>query len=266
MTVAGKNHWTAFESLENEPVFVPIIMYHSIIENKNRTGDYAVTPETVESDMKYLKENGYTSIFVEDIVNYVCWNKPLPVKPVVITLDDGFYNNSYYLLPLLEKYDMKATISVVGYFSEFISVKDPHVPEYSYLTWNDMIELHESGRIEFGNHTYNMHSNNYRQGCAKLSYETEEEYAEAFRSDIGLLQSLMKINTGIIPSVFAYPYGYISKESVPLLKEMGFTAALSCYEKPNYITHDEKCLYELNRYNRSENISTEEFMKKLLSY
>lgn len=120
-----------------------------------------------------------------------------PEKPVVITADDGFYNNSYYLIPLLEKYDMNATVSVVGYYSEYISVNDPHVPEYSYLTWEDIKDMNKAGEIEFGNHTYNMHSNDNRKGCAKLSYETEEEYAEMFNNDIGLMQSLMKINTGI---------------------------------------------------------------------
>ena len=219
-----------------------------------------------ENDLKYLKDNGYTSVSVEDIVNYVHYNKPLPEKPVVITADDGFYNNSYYLIPLLEKYDMNATVSVVGYYSEYISVNDPHVPEYSYLTWEDIKDMNKSGRIEFGNHTYNMHSNDNRKGCAKLSYETEEEYAEMFNNDIGLMQSLMKINTGITPVVFAYPFGYISKESVPLLKNLGFSAALNCFEKPNYITHDESCLFELNRYNRSSKMSTEEFMTKLLEH
>ena len=97
-----------------------------------------------------------------------------------------------------------------------------------------------------------------------INYETEEEYAKAFIDDIGLMQSLTKINTGITPAIFTYPMGYISKESIPLLKSMGFTAALNCYEKPNRINHDENCLFTLNRYNRPAGISTEEFMKKAL--
>ena len=85
ITLAGGNSWTAFNSKKEEAVFVPIIMYHSVKKNPGSAGDYAVSPDTVESDLKYLKENGYTSIFVEDLVNYVHYNKPLPEKPVVIT-------------------------------------------------------------------------------------------------------------------------------------------------------------------------------------
>ncbi|MGN0621503.1 MAG: polysaccharide deacetylase family protein [Porcipelethomonas sp.] len=259
ITLTGSDKWRA---LETECIPVPIIMYHSI--HDSRQGDYVVSPETVENDLKYLKDNGYTAVFVEDIVSYVYGKSSLPEKPVVITADDGFYNNITYLLPLLEKYDMKATVSVVGYYSEVVAANDPHVPEYSYMTWDDIKEAIKSGRIEFGNHTYNMHSGSCRKGCSKLSYETDEEYAEIFTEDIGLMQSLMQINTGITPAVFTYPYGYISEESIPLLKKMGFTAALNCYEKPNYITHDESCLFTLNRYNRPAGISTEEFMKKAL--
>ncbi len=250
---------------EDKKIFLPIIMYHSIVGENDSENDYQISVEKVEQDMKYLKENGYTTVFVEDVVNYVRGNMPLPEKPVVVTADDGFYNNLYYLLPLLEKYDMKATISVVGYFSEAIASKDPHMPEYSYLTWEDISELLESGRIEIGNHTYNMHSLGERKGCSKLSYETDEEYYNLLMEDIGLMQTLVKMNTGITPAVFTYPFGAISPESIPVLKELGFEAALSCLEKPNYISHDESCLFCLNRYNRPSGVSTEEFMGKIMT-
>lgn len=248
----------------DEKIFLPIIMYHSIVGNDMSQNDYQINVSTVEQDLKYLKEKGYTTVFIEDVVNYVKKGTPLPQKPVVITADDGFYNNYYYLLPLLEKYDMKATVSVVGYFSEVIAEKDSHVPEYSYLTWEDISCLYKSGRIEIGNHTYNMHSLGERKGCSKLSYESEEEYLTKLNEDIGLMQILIKMNTGVTPVVFTYPFGAVSKESIPIIKELGFQAALNCLEKPNYITHDESCLFTLNRYNRPSWISTEEFMSRVL--
>ncbi len=250
----------------SEPIFLPIIMYHSIIGDDYAESDYKINVSTVERDLAYLKEKGYNSVFTEDVINYVENDKPLPDNPVLITADDGFYNNYYYLLPLLEKYDMKATVSVVGYFCEELAEKDSHVPRYSYLTWEDIKTCLSSGRIEIGNHTYNMHSISERKGCSKLSYETEEEYEKVFCEDVGTLQTILKLNTGITPSVFAYPYGIISPESIPLLKKLGFSAAFNCFEKPNYITHDRECLFSLNRYNRPMGVSTEDFMEKLLSH
>lgn len=262
ITIAG----TASEEITEPAVFLPSIMYHSIIDADSAEGDYKINVNTVENDLIYLKENGYTAVFVEDIINYVENNVPLPEKPVLITADDGFYNNYYYLLPLLEKYDMRATISIVGYYSEVLAKNDSHVPQYSYLTWEDIKKCIDSGRIEIGNHTYNMHSLSGRKGCSKLEYESEEEYEKIFLDDIGVMQTTVKMNTGMTPVVFAYPYGCISSESVPLLKKIGFSAALTCFEKPNYITKDKNCLFSINRYNRPAGMSTEKFMKKLLSH
>ena len=46
------------------------------------------------------------------------------------------------------------------------------------------------------------------------------------------------------------------------MKDLGFKATLSCYERMNYITREPECLFQLGRYNRHGALSTEEFMKK----
>lgn len=255
--------FSADDKSRDEKVFLPIIMYHSI--KNNSPNDYSVTPEQLENDLRYLKNNGYTSVTAQQLVDYTSGKGQLPEKPVLITLDDGFYNNLYYLVPLLEKYDMYAVISVVGSFVDNNAYADPHALQYSYLTWDDINELLDSGRIEIGNHTYNMHSNgSTRKGCSINPGESCEEYNEILKSDITLLQTEIHEHTGTLPFVFAYPYGYISKESMPVIKENGFLITLTCYERPNYIIRDPDCLYGLDRFNRSGNYSTEEFMQKAL--
>lgn len=246
-----------------DKIFLPVIMYHSIHEGAGMS--YEVTPQQIESDLKYLSEHNYNSVSAQQLADYVYNRGELPENPVMITLDDGFYNNFYYLLPLLEKYDMTAVVSVVGTYVENDAVKDPHVPEYSYLTWEDINDMLGSGRFEIGNHTFNMHSpKGIRMGCSINKGENPEEYSDILNQDISLLQSLIKENTGTVPIVFAYPFGYTCKESIPVLRENGFIITLNCYEKPNYITRNPQCLYGINRYNRSGLYSTEEFMSKLL--
>jgi len=215
--------------------------------------------------MKYLKDNGYTAILTEDLINYIDNNVPLPEKPIMITFDDGYYNNLYYALPILQKYDMKAVISVVGIFSDTLAHNDPGIPSYSYLTWDNINTLIESGIIEIGNHTYQFHSCKNRKGCTRLAGESEEDYQRILMSDLEKLQDLLRINCGMVPISFAYPYGSICRESIPVLKVMGFRCTFNCYEKPNYITRDPDCLFSLNRYNRSNSVSTNQFMKQALS-
>ncbi len=249
----------------SDAIFVPIIMYHSILNNSSRLGDFVISPETIENDFRYLKENGYTTILVQDLISYVYDNAELPDKPIIITFDDGFYNNITYALPLLKKYNMKAVVSVVGSYSQKFSEQDAHEVAYSYLTWQDITDMVNSGYFEIGNHTYNMHSISSRRGSTKKSGESMKEYSKALDNDILKLQNMLTEKSGVTPLTFAYPYGFISDESMPLLKLMGFKATLTCYEKPNYITKNPDCLFGLNRYNRAYGISTEKFMKKALS-
>lgn len=260
--LVGKAMLSSAENKEELPIRLPVIMYHSLCTDT--PSEYAVTKLQIESDLQWLKNNGYTSVTAEQVIDYTRGKGVLPQKSVMITLDDGFYNNFSVLLPLLEEYDMKALISVVGSYTDVNAVNDPHIPEYSYLTWEDMKELNNSGRIEFGNHTYNMHSlYNERVGCGKIDGESEESYRKALSEDLLLLQKEFRDNLGFSPIVFTYPFGRFSRESIPVIRECGFLMTLTCRELPNYITRDPDCLYGIGRYNRSGLYSTEYYMNML---
>ena len=241
---------------------VPILMYHSILQDESRAGDYVLSPEVFRQDMEYLKARGYTSVFVSELTEYVNGNADLPEKPVVITLDDGYLNNLTYVLPILEELDMKAVISVIGAYSEEFAQNGDRNVMYAHVTWEDIKALCESGHVEIGNHTYDMHKLEPRKGCAKNVDETLAEYRTSLTEDVSQLQTALAEKSGITPTVFTYPYGLFSDETLPIIKELGFSAALNCTEKINYLTRDPEQLYHLGRFNRPAGISTEEFMKK----
>ena len=241
---------------------LPVVMYHSICEKAPT--DYSVTPDQLESDLAWLRNNGFNSVSAEQVINYTYGHGELPDKPVLITFDDGFYNNLSLALPLLEKYDMRAVVSIVGRYTDDYAPADPHTDSYSYLTWSDISELIASDRIEIGSHTYDMHSRtNGRQGCAKLPTESDEEYISTLRNDIGILRTELHQNCGIVPTVFAYPYGALCRESLPVLRDSGILMTLTCREGMNCITRDPDCLYGIFRYNRSGLLSTTEYMERL---
>jgi len=241
---------------------LPILMYHSVLKDPSRAGEYVVSPDLLESDLACLKKYGYTAILPSELYEMVTKGENLPQKPVMITFDDGFLNNLTYALPLLEKYDMKATVAVVGIYSErFSNMPDPN-PAYAHLSWDDITEMTGSGRIEIANHSYDMHKKEDRKGTRRKFGEDEAEYYAALVEDIGKTQSLLEEHCGILPTAFAYPYGSISHESVPILQEMGFNVLFTCAEKVNMINGDAAELLSLGRFNRPSGISTERFMKK----
>lgn len=247
----------------DEYIKVPIIMYHSILKDPARSNKYTITPAVLEEDLKYIKANGYETITISDLISYVYDDKPLPPKPIILTFDDGHYNNYGYLYPLLEKYDMKAVISIVGSYTDKFSETDEANLNYSYLRWKDINELISSGRVEFQNHTYNLHDNTHgRIGAKKKKGESDDEYKKILEEDINKLQNEFKENTGYVPTCFTYPFGGISNSSLDIIKELGFKASLSCEEGINKITKNPNSLYLLKRYNRPSYVSTYNIFKK----
>ena len=246
-----------------EYIDVPIIMYHSVLKDISRSNKYTITPSTLEEDLKYISINGYNTITISDLISYVYDNKELPEKPIIITFDDGHYNNYGYVYPLIEKYNMKAVISIVGSYTDKFSETNEANLNYSYLRWKDINELISTGRIEFQNHTYNLHNNTHgRIGAKKKKGESDEEYKKILEEDINKLQNEFKENTGYTPTCFTYPFGGISNSSIEIIKELGFKASLSCEEGINKITKNPNSLYLLKRYNRPSFISTYNFFQK----
>lgn len=243
---------------------VPIIMYHSILKDPSRSNKYTVTPAVLEEDLKYIKDKGYTTVTIADLISYVYDDSPLPEKPIVLTFDDGHYNNYGYLFPLLEKYDMKAVISIVGSYTDKFTETDEANLNYSYLRWKDIKELMDTGRIEFQNHTYNLHSNTGKRiGTNKIKGETDEHYKSILKDDILKLQQEFEENTNYTPKCFTYPFGGISNASLDIIKELGFKASLSCEQGINKLTKNPNSLYLLKRYNRPSYISTYNFFQKI---
>ena len=243
---------------------VPIIMYHSILKDPSRSNKYTVTPAVLEEDLKYIKDKGYTTVTIADLISYVYDDSPLPEKPIVLTFDDGHYNNYGYLFPLLEKYDMKAVISIVGSYTDKFTETDEVNLNYSYLRWKDIKELMDTGRIEFQNHTYNLHSNTGKRiGTKKIKGETDEHYKSILKDDILKLQQEFEENTNYTPKCFTYPFGGISNASLDIIKELGFKASLSCEQGINKLTKNPNSLYLLKRYNRPSYISTYNFFQKI---
>jgi len=246
---------------EKEGIKVPIIMYHSVLNS--HTGKYVISPSELESDLKYIKDSGYTTITMTDLIEYVYNDRPLPEKPIILTFDDGCYNNYYYAVPLLEKYNMKAVFSIVGEYTDKYSESNEVNINYSYLRWADISMLVPDGVVEFQSHSYAMHTTKGRNGAKKKLGESLESYKEALKKDSMKLQDEFQKNCYYMPNTYTYPFGAISKESDEIMKEIGFKATLGCTEGINYITKDPNGLFSLRRYNRSGKTTTDSFFNKI---
>lgn len=237
---------------KDDRIYLPIILYHEVKTFKN--GGNVISPYELESDLKFLKKNGYATITMNDLIRYVYDGRPLPEKPIILSFDDGYLNNYTYALPLLKKYGMCAVLSLIGKNTDdFTEIPDDNL-DYSHVTWSQASEMLASGCFEIQNHTYNLHTiSSKRYGCAKNTGESEEHYEKALTDDLTLCQKEIIEKLGVTPTTFTYPYGKVSDASLPIIKKLGFKASLSCRYGINIITRDPESLYLLKRVSRYHN-------------
>ena len=240
---------------------LPVIMYHHISADPSRAGDYIVTPDILEGDLRYLAERGYTAVSVGEILDYCAGGGELPEKSILITFDDGQQSVLTYALPLLEKYDMHAVAAVVGAYCDAEETAAARDPEYSYLTWDEVAELAESGRFDIASHTQDMHRDTWpRRGCLPNTGESAEAYAAALNADLDAVDAKIEAATGSRPVAFAYPFGFHCDQTAELLGQRGYTLTLTC---ENHVNDLAAGTMELGRYNRSAYADRAAFFKML---
>lgn len=255
-------------SVQTETCDIPIIMYHHITTKKNYAGKYTIMADEFEEDLKYLKNNGYTTVTVQDLINFTENNDSLPDKPIIITFDDGF--ESFYVLayPLLKKYESKAIVTIIGNASEKYSDSDEHNINYSNLTWQQIRELNESNLVEIQSHGYDMHknTNGTRKGMSRQKGESLNVYRDNLSSDLKKLQELLYKNCSVVPNAVAYPYGAFNKDTLDVVKSCGFKCTFTCEERINTVVkNNTDSLYNLGRFNRESGISTEMFFDRVFN-
>ncbi|MGN1015180.1 MAG: polysaccharide deacetylase family protein [Butyricicoccus sp.] len=246
-------------------VRLPIAMYHSVTDSGKSPGEYVISPKTLESDLQFLQENGFVTVTVNDVIAYVKHGAQLPEKPVMLTFDDGYYNNYANAYPLLEKYGMRAVLSPVGTLTEqFTQADEPPNEIWSYCTEGELWEMADSGVIELQNHSYDFHELSPRRGCLKNSGEDGESYREIFCTDTQKAQEVFS-NIGIAkPTCYTYPYGACNEETEELVRKCGLSASLGCEEGINTLRREESVLWRMKRYNRDGRRSTQDFWSEVL--
>lgn len=204
---------------------LPVLMYHSV---DYTGGMYSVTPEKLESDIKELNENGYTTVSFDEVIDYVYGSGTLPEKSVVITFDDGYENNCTTLLPLAEKLGFKYEVFTVAGFIDY----GEHAME-----WEEVKKLVKSPCAHVGCHTYNLHSyiGDGRRGIVRKDGEDFREWENVIRRDLSMAKMLFMDNTGYCPKTFAYPFGCFSPEADRILREEGYLVTVTTESGINVI-------------------------------
>jgi peptidoglycan/xylan/chitin deacetylase (PgdA/CDA1 family) len=191
---------------------VPILMYHAIAENPSAaTRRLSVTPRSLDEQVAFLVERGFTGMTFSDLADAFETGKALPKRPVVLTFDDGYADFAHAAWPILQRYDFPATVFVT---TGWIADAGPHAagaPLDRMLTWAQVRELAASN-IEIGAHSH--------------SHPELDQLADAtLCRELADSRALLEESIDAPVRALAYPFGYSSTRVRVAARAAGYRCA-----------------------------------------
>jgi peptidoglycan/xylan/chitin deacetylase (PgdA/CDA1 family) len=187
--------------------------------NMDLRKDLTVSPADFESMLKYLKDNGYTTITTKDLWWSLDQTAALPAKPVMLTFDDGYADAYSVVLPYLKAYGMTGTF--------FITVNLVDKP--GYISRDQVRALADAGM------DVESHAMDHIPMLGTLAGQTYQMCKS---------REFLNAWTGTDVRHFAYPSGDYNDTSLVALRQCGY---LSGYKKSGGSVQSSNAMYLLQR-------------------
>jgi len=182
---------------------IPILMYHGISCNKEKgVHPYYrlnTSPLLFAVQMQFLSDRGYRVITLDEAIDTLNPADEIrgseTERVAVITFDDGFLDFYTEALPVLKRFDFKATVFLP---TSFIKEINETSRGQNFLSWPQVRELADTG-ISFGSHSVT------HRYLAELSREQIEQ-------ELRVSKETIEQQTGKAVRTFSYPYAYPENE------------------------------------------------------
>ncbi len=228
-----------------------VLSYHEIAEREDAlVPQYAVTPTMFVRQMDWLRNRGYHFVSIDDVLADHEGRRPLPDKAVLITFDDGYASVYANAFPILKMFRIPAVIAVVGGWLEekgSVDFDGKAVPREKLLSWVQLKEMSQSGLVEVGSHSFDLHhglqgnpqgnmepaATTRRYLPDEKRYEDEATYRSRIQSDLKRNSELIRRYTGKSPRVIAWPYGRYNSTSRDIAEKLGMPVGLTLDDGAN---------------------------------
>lgn len=197
---------------------IPVLCYHQFTEAPKSNSKMVVTRAEFENQMNYLASNGYHVFSLNELAKFLDGKKELPIKSVVITIDDGYKSYLNVAYPILKKFKFPSTMFV---YPEFIGAGKA-------LSWQDVKYLSHAPLVDIQSHSKTHDSLSPLPGG-----ESQEDYLSRLKFEVEGAEQILSSRTGQSISYFAYPYGNSSLEIVELLEKKNYELAVTVHKGSN---------------------------------
>lgn len=214
---------------------IPVLYYHSIDYEKGN--ELRIPKEKFREQMKYLKDTGYTTLTLNELYNFLAYNKPVPDKSVVITFDDGYKDNYENAFPILKEFGFRATVFMIT-----SSINN----DKNFLTSSQLKQMDSYG-IDIESHTVNHN---------KLDGLTCDKQIQTLKDSKEFLEKLLNKKVKYI----AYPYGKWNENAIKALKTEGYSMA---FTTTGGWANKVQGIYTLDRVYISARHGMDEFKRRL---
>jgi len=204
---------------------VPVLVYHNF--SKTKSDKTAVGQDNFEAQMKYLKQNGFHVVSIDQLLDFIDYKEQLPEKSIVITFDDAWRSIFDIALPILIKYNFPATFFI---YTDFIGGGKA-------MTWKQIETLSKIG------FDVQCQTRTHRNLAVPKKNESFKEYFKSIEMEIGYPKKLLKKKLNIDCKYLAYPYGETNNLVIALLKKYGYRAAFTIDRNSNPFFIDKYRIY-----------------------
>ena len=190
-----------------------ILMYHRI-NDTDEFDQLSVGPDNFAAHMCWLSEN-YTVLSLPEITRKIQTGS-IENKLIALTFDDGYLDNLENALPVLEKYNIPATI----YITTGFAAQSLTHPRYKmdrkrlHLNWTEVAKLARHPLIHIGSHT----------STHPMLSELSESRA---RSEIIDSKAELEERIGVEIRDFCYPSGNFTQREESIVRQAGYSWAVS---------------------------------------
>jgi peptidoglycan/xylan/chitin deacetylase (PgdA/CDA1 family) len=182
---------------------IPIVMYHSIVENVSKDNLLEVSADIFDKQMKFLKKHHYNVAALAEVKDYIEGKKKIPGRTIVLTFDDGYKDNYTYVFPILKKYNFPATVFIIL----------SNMGKQGYLDWGEIKEMQDSGLVTFGSHTFTHPFLDVLQSPLDL------------KNEVAGSKAALEEKLGRPVKLFCYPSGRFNDRVVQAVKDAGYEEA-----------------------------------------